>query len=437
MHHFQYRDGVLHAEDVSVPAIAEAVGTPFYLYSTATLTRHYQVFADAMANEGLEALICFAVKSNSNLSVLRTLAQQGSGADVVSEGEIRRALAAGVAPEKIVFSGVGKTAEELRFALETGILEINVESVPELELLSKVATEMGKEAHVALRVNPDVDAKTHEKISTGKKENKFGVDIALARGIYARAQALPGIVPVSIAMHIGSQLADLEPFRQAFRRMAETVEQLREDGIYLKRVDLGGGLGIPYETAENAPPPPVEYAKVVRETLGHLDLPVMLEPGRMIVGNAGIMVSKVVFEKHGETRRFVILDAAMNDLIRPALYSGHHEILPVQQPAEGVPHTTADVVGPVCETGDTFARERVLPPLGDGDLVAFGSAGAYGAVMASTYNTRLLIPEVLVNGDRYSVVRPRQTYEELIGMDRIADWLKDPDRADGTGGVAA
>ncbi|WP_259781456.1 diaminopimelate decarboxylase [Aestuariispira ectoiniformans] len=437
MHHFQYKDGSLFAEDVSLETLAKEVGTPFYVYSTATLVRHYRVFADAFADLGMNALVCFAVKANSNLSVIKTLADQGAGADVVSEGELRRALAAGVPPEKIVFSGVGKTADELAFALEQGIHEINVESIPELEMLSEVATRLGKEAQVAIRVNPDVDAKTHAKISTGKKENKFGIDLVFAGQVYSKAATLPGVKPVSIAMHIGSQLTDLEPFRAAFTRMAELVGTLKNQGIEIERLDLGGGLGVPYESAGGELPLPVDYAKVVHECLGHLDLPVMLEPGRLIVGNAGLLVSKVIFEKHGESRRFVILDAAMNDLVRPAMYDGHHEIIPVSQPADGAPYTPADVVGPICETGDTFARDRNLPPLDAGELVAFATAGAYGAVMSSTYNTRLLVPEVLVNGDQYAVVRPRQTYEELLSLDRMAGWLEDDPGKAKKDGVAA
>ncbi|RED45060.1 diaminopimelate decarboxylase [Aestuariispira insulae] len=423
MNHFEYRDGILHAEDVAISAIAEAVGTPFYVYSTATLERHYRVFADAFSQEGLDALVCYAVKANSNLSVIRTLAQLGAGADVVSEGELRRALAAGVPPEKIVFSGVGKTVSELEFALNAGILEINVESLPELEMLSDTAQRLGREAHVAIRVNPDVDAKTHEKIATGKKENKFGIDIEYAGQIYARAANLPGIKPVSIAVHIGSQLTSLDPYRAAFAKLAETVETLQKQGIGIERLDLGGGLGIPYDASDSEPPLPSDYAKVVRESVGHLNLPIMLEPGRLIVGNSGLLVTEVILEKVGETRRFVIVDAAMNDLIRPSLYDGHHEIMPVREPAENAQKSAADVVGPVCESGDTFAKNRQLPPLDHGDLVAFGSAGAYGAVMASTYNTRLLVPEVLVKGDQFAVIRPRQTYEELLALDHMAEWL--------------
>jgi diaminopimelate decarboxylase len=421
MNHFDYRDGILFAEDVPLTRIAEEVGTPAYVYSTATLTRHYTVFADAFRAAGLDATVCYAVKANSNLAVIGTLGRLGAGADVVSEGELRRVLAAGIPPEKIVFSGVGKAESELRFALEVGIHEINVESESELRLLSKVATAMGVTAEIAIRVNPDVDAKTHEKISTGKKENKFGIDIEHAEAIYALAGSLPGIRPVSVAVHIGSQLTDLEPYRLAFERVATLVERLRDLGHPISRVDLGGGLGIPYD--DEAPPLPDAYAKMAAEAVGHLNLPVMLEPGRMIVGNAGILLSRVLVVKQGDTRRFVILDAAMNDLIRPALYNGHHALRPVMAPSADAAISPADIVGPVCESGDTFAKDRPLPPLAEGDLVAFGSAGAYGAVMASTYNSRLLVPEVLVDGDRYAVVRPRQTYEDLIGMDRMPDWL--------------
>lgn len=426
MNHFDYRDGVLHAEDVPLSRIAEEVGTPAYIYSTATLTRHYTVFADAFREAGLDATVCYAVKANSNLAVIGTLGRLGAGADVVSEGELRRVLAAGIPPERIVFSGVGKAESELRFALETGIHEINVESESELCLLSKVASAMGVTADIAIRVNPDVDAKTHEKISTGKKENKFGIDIEHAEAIYALAGSLPGIKPVSVAVHIGSQLTDLEPYRLAFERVAALVERLRDLGHPISRIDLGGGLGIPYD--DENPPLPDAYAKMAAEAVGHLNLPVMLEPGRMIVGNAGILLSRVLVVKQGEAKRFVILDAAMNDLIRPALYNGHHSLRPVAQSSVDAAVSPADIVGPVCESGDTFAKDRPLPTVAEGDLVAFGSAGAYGAVMASTYNSRLLVPEVLVDGDRYAVVRPRQTYEDLIGMDRMPDWLQ-TDRA--------
>lgn len=424
MNHFDYVDGVLHAEGVSFETLVREVGTPFYVYSTATLKHHYQVFADAMKANGLDALVCYAVKANPNLSVIRTLGEMGCGADVVSEGELRRAVAAGIPANRIVFSGVGKTRDEIKYALEVGIHEINVESHTELEVISDVASEMGKVAEIAIRVNPDVDAGTHEKISTGKKENKFGIDIEMAGQMFAKAASLPGLKPVSIAVHIGSQLTALDPYRKAFSKLAETVTALKGQGIELERLDLGGGLGIPYNKDDSVPPSPAEYAEVIRDTVGHLDLPIMLEPGRMITGNAGMLASKVIFVKEGEARKFVILDAAMNDLIRPTLYSGHHEIIPVTEPKAGAATTIADFVGPICESGDTFAKEREIPHLSDGDMVAFGSAGAYGASMSSTYNSRLLIPEVLVNGDDYAVIRPRQTYEELLGLDKMAPWLK-------------
>ncbi|MEQ8602278.1 MAG: diaminopimelate decarboxylase [Marivibrio sp.] len=422
MNHFEYRAGALHVEGVPLARIAEEVGTPVYVYSTATLTRHYRVFADPFAEQELDATVCFAVKANSNLAVIATLARLGAGADVVSEGELRRALAAGVPREKIVFSGVGKTAAELAFALETGIKQINVESLPELETLSQVATSLGVTAQIAIRINPDVDAKTHAKISTGKKENKFGVDLIDAPDAFRRAAELPGLSPVSIAVHIGSQLTDLAPYRAAFERVAELTRALQAEGIDIAHLDLGGGLGIPYDA--EAPPPPDAYARVVKETVGDLGLPIMLEPGRLIVGNAGVLLSRALFVKPGREKTFLILDAAMNDLIRPALYDGHHGIRPVKQPAAPAETIAYDVVGPVCESGDTFAVARALPKIEAGELVVFDSAGAYGAVMASTYNSRLLAPEVLVDGDRYAVVRPRQTYEELLGLDRMPDWLK-------------
>lgn len=419
MDHFNYRDGVLHAEDVPLPEIAAAVGTPVYVYSAATLRRHYKVFTDAFA--GARASVYYAVKANSNLAVIKTLADMGAGADVVSEGELRRALAAGVPPSRIVFSGVGKSAEELAFALDADILEINVESENELDLLNQVAGARGKIADIAIRVNPDVDAKTHHKISTGKKENKFGIDIERAVDIFKRAHAMPHVAPVTVAAHIGSQLTDLAPYRAAFTRLAELVRELRAEGLPIHRVDLGGGLGIPY--AGETPPLPDAYAAVAREIIEPLDVEMLFEPGRMIVGNAGILLSKVLFVKQGEARRFVILDAAMNDLIRPAMYDGYHGLKPVlERPADAV-LSPADIVGPICESGDTFAKERPLPDLADGELVAFTTAGAYGAVMASTYNSRPLVPEVLVDGDRFAVIRPRQTYEEMLGADRIPDWL--------------
>jgi diaminopimelate decarboxylase len=421
VNHFHYRDGVLHAEDVPVPAIAAAVGTPFYCYSTATLTRHYTVFAGAFA--GMDALVCYALKANSNQAVIRTLAKLGAGADVVSEGELRRALAASVPPEKIVFSGVGKTAGEMDFALSAGIHCFNVESEPELDLLSARAVAMGKTAPVSLRINPDVDARTHRKIATGKAENKFGIPLRHACDVYRRAAALPGIEVVGVDTHIGSQITELQPFDDAFRLLAELVAALKADGHDIRHVDVGGGLGIPYRTDNTPPPLPDAYAAVVRRNIAPLGLKVLFEPGRLLVGNAGILVSEVTYMKHGDGKDFLIVDAAMNDLVRPTLYDAWHDIRPVVQPAPDAVHRIVDVVGPVCETGDYLALGRDLPALGTGDLIAVGAAGAYGAVQAGTYNTRLLVPEVLVDGGRYHVVRPRGTYEELIGLDSLPDWL--------------
>jgi diaminopimelate decarboxylase len=419
MNPFVYQGGVLHAEGVPLPAIAAEVGTPFYCYSTEALVANYRAYAGAF--EGQDAGVCYALKANSNLAVVRTLAQQGAGADVVSEGEMRRALAAGVPANRIVFSGVGKSRSEMRAALEAGIYQLNVESVPELEALSEVAASLGVEAPIAIRVNPDVDAKTHAKISTGKKENKFGIDWDHARAVYAKAAALPGIRPLGIAVHIGSQLTDLAPFRAAFERVVELLHALRADGIDIQRLDLGGGIGIRYR--DETPPDLHEYAAMVRSITGNLGCHVTLEPGRALVGNAGILVSKVVYLKHGLARRFLIVDAAMNDLIRPSLYDAYHAIKPVTEPAPTVEPVTVDVVGPVCESGDTFALQRPLPPLSADDLIAFCSAGAYGAVMASSYNTRPLAPEVLVNGDSFAVIRPRPAIEDLLGLDRMPDWL--------------
>lgn len=421
MDHFLFRDGVLHAEDVPVPEIAAQVGTPFYVYSTATLTRHFRLFQEAL--DGLDHLVCFAVKSNGNLAVLRTLGNLGAGMDVVSGGEYLRAKAAGVPGERIVFSGVGKTAAEIRLALEGGIRQFNVESEPELRVISAIASELGLEAPVALRVNPDVDARTHEKIATGKSENKFGIPIARARAVYAEAAALPGIRVVGVDVHIGSQLTDLAPFEAAFLKVRELTQALREDGHTITRLDLGGGLGIPYARSNEAPPLPIEYGQVIRRTLGDMGCEIEIEPGRLISGNAGILVSSVIYLKEGEGRDFLILDAAMNDLVRPSMYGAHHDIVPVIEPAPGVEQRPYDIVGPVCETGDTFARARDLPPLAAGDLVAFRSAGAYGAVMASEYNTRPLIPEVLVNGDQFAVIRARPSFDEILGRDTIPEWL--------------
>lgn len=421
MDHFLYRNGVLHAEDVPLPEIAAAVGTPVYVYSTATLVRHYRVFEEALA--GLPHLICYALKANPNLAVVRLLASLGAGADVVSEGEYRRALAAGIPGDRIVFSGVGKTRDEMRLALENGIRQFNVESEPELRALSEVAASMGLRAPIAIRVNPDVDALTHAKIATGKSENKFGIPIARARDVYAEAARLPGIEVVGIDVHIGSQLTALAPFEQAFGKLAELAQVLRADGHEIRRLDLGGGLGIPYRRANEAPPLPFDYGEVIRRTVGHLGCEIEIEPGRLIAGNAGVLLSRVIYLKEGEGRDFLIVDAAMNDLLRPALYDAWHDIVPVLEPAAGTVMQPLDVVGPVCETGDTFATRRPLPPLGEGDLIAFRSAGAYGATMASEYNSRPLVPEVMVDGDHYAVVRKRPSFDEMLARDTIPEWM--------------
>ncbi|MFC6488203.1 diaminopimelate decarboxylase [Nitratireductor sp. GCM10026969] len=421
MNHFQYHNGILHAEDVPIPEIAAAVGTPFYCYSTATLTRHYNVFAEALS--GLDSLICYAMKANSNQAVIRTLGQLGAGADVVSEGELRRALAAGIPADRILFSGVAKTEHEMDYALSAGILCFNVESLPELELLSARAEALGVEAPVSLRINPDVDAKTHKKISTGKAENKFGIPWKDAREAYRHAARLPGLRVTGIDMHIGSQITELQPFDQAFSLLTELTETLRGDGHAIKHVDLGGGLGVPYREDNEPPPLPDAYGEVVRKHVTRLGVKVFLEPGRLIAGNAGILVSRVIYVKEGEAKNFVIIDAAMNDLIRPTLYEAYHAIRPVRAPADDAPRMRADVVGPVCETGDYLALDRDLPVLAAGDLIAVATAGAYGAVLSSTYNSRLLVPEVLVRGDRFHVVRPRPSYGDLIDRDSMPDWL--------------
>jgi diaminopimelate decarboxylase len=421
MNHFDYRNGVMHAEAVNLIELAEAVGTPFYCYSTATLERHYRVFSEAFAGE--KALICYAMKANSNQSVLRTLARLGAGADVVSGGELKRALAAGIPPERIVFSGVGKTEAELRAALADDILCINVESEPELELLSAVASEQGKTARISVRVNPDVDSGSHAKISTGKSENKFGIPLMRARSVYARAAKLPGICVTGLDMHIGSQITDLVPLEAAFRLLAEFVQTLRADGHTISHVDFGGGLGIPYHMDREAPPLPSAYAAMVKRVTHNLGCTLLFEPGRMIVGNAGILVARVIYVKQSEAKKFVIIDAAMNDLIRPTLYEAHHDILPVRPAPEGAPQIMTDVVGPVCESGDYLALGRSLPEPKAGDLLAIMTAGAYGAVQAGTYNTRALVPEVLVRGDQYAVVRPRVEVDALIALDRPAPWL--------------
>jgi diaminopimelate decarboxylase len=420
MHHFSYRDGVLHAEDVSLATIAREVGTPFYCYSTATLTRHYQVFADAFAD--IDALVCYAMKANSNQAVIKTLGDLGAGMDIVSEGELRRALRAGIPGERIVFSGVGKTRAEMEAALAARILCFNVESEPELEALSSVAAQMGVEAPVSLRVNPDVDARTHAKISTGKFDNKFGIPISHAREVYARAAKLPGIRTVGVDMHIGSQITDLAPFDNATALLAELARDLMGAGHDLHHMDLGGGLGIPYKEDDEPPPRPEVFAEVIKKHSKGLGLKLLFEIGRMIAGNAGILVTEVVYVKQGEGKTFVIVDAAMNDLIRPTLYEAHHDIKTVALPREGG-KTLVDVVGPVCETGDYLALARPMPQLQQGDLLAIMTAGAYGAVQAGTYNTRRLVPEVMVKGGEYAVVRPRPSYDETIGLDRLPGWL--------------
>ena len=421
MDHFLYKNGVLHAEDVAIPDIVASVGAPFYVYSTATLTRHFQLFDDALA--GMDHLVCYAMKAASNQAILQTLAKLGAGMDVVSGGEYARARAAGVPGERIVFSGVGKTRDEMRLALTGGIRQFNVESEPEMAALSAVATELGVKAPITIRVNPDVDAKTHAKIATGKSENKFGIPISRAREVYAQAAALPGIDVIGIDVHIGSQLTQLEPFELAYQKVAELTETLRADGHNIRRLDLGGGLGIPYTRSNEAPPLPTDYGAMVKRVLGHLNCEIEIEPGRLIAGNAGILVSQVIYVKEGEDRKFLILDAAMNDLIRPAMYDAHHDIEPVIEPQAGAERATYDVVGPVCESGDTFAKGREMAQMNAGDLVAFRSAGAYGAVMSSEYNTRPLIPEVMVNGSEFAVIRSRPSFDEIINRDTIPEWL--------------
>jgi diaminopimelate decarboxylase len=422
MDHFLYRDGILHAEDVALPKIAAAVGTPFYVYSTATLTRHFQLFDAAL--EGMDHLVCYAMKANSNQAVLRLMASLGAGVDVVSGGEYRRAKAAGFPGERIVFSGVGKTRAEMRLALDGGIRQFNVESEPEMVALSEVAVALGVVAPITVRVNPDVDARTHEKIATGKSENKFGIPIARARDVYAMAAGLPGLEVIGIDVHIGSQLSDLEPFELAYAKVADLTRQLRADGHDIRRLDLGGGLGIPYERSNKAPPLPLEYGEVVRRTVGDLGCEIEIEPGRLIAGNAGLLVSEVIYVKSGEGREFLILDAAMNDLVRPAMYGAYHDIVPVIEAEPGVATQPFDIVGPVCESGDTFTKNRQMPPVAAGDLLAFRSAGAYGAVMASEYNTRPLIPEVLVHEHQFAVIRARPTFDEMINRDTIPEWLE-------------
>jgi diaminopimelate decarboxylase len=421
MHHFEYRNGVLHAEAVSLDTLAAKVGTPFYCYSTATLERHYKVFAGAFAD--VSALVCYAMKANSNQAVIKTLARLGAGADVVSEGELKRARAAGIPADKIMFSGLGKTARELALALDEGILCINVESEPELELLSSIAASKGKSAPISVRVNPDIDAKTHRKISTGRSEDKFGIPLSRAREVYARAAKLPGLKVAGVDMHIGSQITDLDPFGDAFTLLAEFVRTLRADGHTISHVDLGGGLGIPYRNDNEPPPSPEAYAAVVKRATRDLGCRLIFEPGRLIVGNAGILVMRVLFVKHGEAKNFVVVDAAMNDLIRPTLYEAYHEILPVVEVKPSVRQIRADVVGPICESGDFLALDRPMAEPAAGALLAVMTAGAYGAVQAGTYNTRALVPEVLVNGAEWAIVRPRLETDALIALDRLPNWL--------------
>jgi len=421
MDHFLYKNGTLYAEDVAINDIAPAVGTPFYVYSTATLKRHFQLFDDALA--GTDHLVCYAMKAASNQAILKTLDALGAGMDVVSGGEYARAKAAGIPGDRIVFSGVGKTVDEIRMALTGGIRQFNVESEPEMQAISSVATDLGVTAPITIRVNPDVDAKTHAKIATGKSENKFGIPISRARDVYALAASLPGLEVIGIDVHIGSQLTQLEPFELAYTKVAELVDTLRADEHNIQRLDLGGGLGIPYTRSNETPPLPSDYGAMVKRVLGHLGCELEIEPGRLIVGNAGLLVSSVIYVKKGEDREFLILDAAMNDLIRPAMYDAHHDIVPVAEPVAGVEPAKYDIVGPVCESGDTFAKGRDLAAQTAGDLVAFRSAGAYGAVMSSEYNSRPLIPEVLVNGDQFAVIRPRPTYEQMINRDTLPAWL--------------
>ena len=421
MHHFAYRDGMLSAEAVDLVTLAEAVGTPFYCYASATLERHYRVFAGAFAD--VDALVCYALKANSNQAVIATLARLGAGADVVSEGELLRARAAGVAPEKIMFSGVGKTARELALAVDHGILCVNVESEAELELLAAIAAGKGRSADISIRVNPDIDPKTHAKIATGKAENKFGIPISRAREVYARAAKLDGVRVVGVDMHIGSQIIELDPFGDAFALLADFVAVLRADGHAITHLDLGGGLGIPYREDNEPPPDPDAYAAVVKRATRGLGCRLIFEPGRLIVGNAGVLVTRVLYVKRGEAKTFVIVDAGMNDLVRPTLYDAHHDIRPVREPAAGAPRIIADIVGPVCESGDFIALDRSLVAPQPGDLLAIMSAGAYGAVQAGTYNSRALVPEVLVRADEWALVRPRVTAAELIALDRLPGWL--------------
>ena len=421
MDHFLYRDGALHAEDVAISQIAAAVGTPFYLYSSATLLRHFKLFDDAL--QGMDHLICYAMKAASNQAILKLLGDAGAGMDVVSAGEYTRARAAGIPGDRIVFSGVGKTRAEMELVLKGGIRQFNVESEPEMRVLSEVASSVDKVALITIRINPDVDAKTHAKISTGKKEDKFGIPISRAREVYAMAAALPGLKVIGIDVHIGSQLTELEPYGVAYEKVAELTEILRADGHDITRLDLGGGLGISYENNNAHPPTPEDYGALIRGKVGHLGCEIEIEPGRFIAGNAGVLVSEVIYVKEGEDREFLIVDGAMNDLIRPAMYGAHHEIAPIVEPKVGAAYQPYDVVGPVCESGDTFAKGRALPQMQAGNLIAFRSAGAYGAVMASEYNSRPLVPEVMVHGDQFAVIRARPSLEDIINRDTIPEWV--------------
>jgi diaminopimelate decarboxylase len=417
MNHFQYRSGRLFAEDVDLTAVAAEVGTPFYCYSSATLERHYRVFANAFPED---TLIAYSVKANGNLGVLKTLANLGAGADVVSGGELKKALKGGIPASKIVFSGVGKTRREMKLGLEAGIHQFNVESEPELIALNDVAQLLGKRAPITIRINPNVDARTHAKITTGTSENKFGIPWSRAREAYRLAASLPALQIVGVDVHIGSQITEISPFEAAFARVAELVKTLRSDGHTIHRIDLGGGLGVPYAPTDPAPPAPELYGKTVARAVAGLDCELILEPGRLIAANAGVLVSRVVYVKQGEAKKFLILDAGMNDLIRPAMYDAHHEIVSLREGAAG---SVYDVVGPVCESSDVFGRDRRLPEMQEGDLVAILTAGAYGAVMASAYNARPPAAELLVKGKEWAVVRPRMSDDELIGLDRIPGWL--------------